>query len=76
MKIKSAALFTVLVYVAGLSCAEAQQANINLDYNPQKNTENLIPFSATLNSPDALFQVSYTIHFGHSVSQHMLVIFF
>jgi enterochelin esterase-like enzyme len=30
----------------------AQQANINLDYNPQKNTENLIPFGATLNSPD------------------------
>ncbi len=29
-----------------------QQANVNLDYNPQKNTENLIPFSATLNSPD------------------------
>jgi enterochelin esterase family protein len=30
----------------------SQQANVNLDYNPQKNTENLIPFSATLNSPD------------------------
>jgi hypothetical protein len=30
----------------------AQQANVNLDYNPQKNTENLIPFSATVNSPD------------------------
>lgn len=30
----------------------AQQANINLDYNPQKNTEGLIPFSANLNSPD------------------------
>ena len=29
-----------------------QQANVNLDYNPQKNTENLIPFSASLNSPD------------------------
>ncbi len=29
-----------------------QQANVNLDYNPQKNTENLIPFSATINSPD------------------------
>ena len=26
--------------------AWGQQANINLDYNPQKNTENLIPFSA------------------------------
>lgn len=30
----------------------SQQANVNLDYNPQKNTENLIPFSAALNSPD------------------------
>jgi enterochelin esterase-like enzyme len=30
----------------------AQQANVNLDYNPQKNTENLVPFSAPLNSPD------------------------
>lgn len=30
----------------------SQQANINLDYNPQKNAENLIPFSASLNSPD------------------------
>ena len=30
----------------------SQQANVNLDYNPQKNTENLIPFSAPLNSPD------------------------
>src|SRR6187455_1498475 len=29
-----------------------QQANVNLDYNPQKNTENLTPFSASLNSPD------------------------
>jgi hypothetical protein len=25
---------------------------VNLDYNPQKNTENLIPFSATITSPD------------------------
>ena len=29
-----------------------QQANVNLDYNPQKNTENLTPYSATLISPD------------------------
>ena len=45
-----AALIAVL---AGLACgtALAQQANVNLDYNPQKNTENLIPFSAPLNSP-------------------------
>ncbi len=30
----------------------AQQANVNLDWNPQKNTQNLIPFSAPLNSPE------------------------
>jgi len=30
----------------------AQQANINLDYNPQKNTEGLNPFSAPVNSPE------------------------
>lgn len=30
----------------------AQQANVNLDYNPQKDTEGLIPFSAPLNSPE------------------------
>ena len=28
----------------------AQQANVNLDYNPHKNRENLTPFSAPLNS--------------------------
>jgi len=46
-----AALIAVL---ASLACgtALAQQANVNLDYNPQKNTENLVPFSAPLNSPD------------------------
>ncbi|WP_194776785.1 esterase [Pararhodonellum marinum] len=31
---------------------EAQQANVNLDYNPQKDTEGLKPFSAPLNSPE------------------------
>lgn len=30
----------------------AVQANVNLDYNPQKNTDNLTPFSAPLNSPE------------------------
>ncbi|MEJ2147693.1 MAG: alpha/beta hydrolase-fold protein, partial [Acidobacteriota bacterium] len=29
-----------------------QQANVNLDYNPQKNTENLLPFTANINSPE------------------------
>jgi enterochelin esterase family protein len=30
----------------------SQQANVNLDWNPQKNTENLTPFSAPVNSPE------------------------
>jgi enterochelin esterase family protein len=41
-----------VLILAGLRLASAQQANINLDYNPQKNTENPIPFGATLDSPD------------------------
>jgi enterochelin esterase-like enzyme len=44
----------VLVVAPLLLCgtALAQQANINLDYNPQRNAESLVPFSAPLNSPD------------------------
>jgi enterochelin esterase-like enzyme len=30
----------------------AQQANVNLDHNPQKIVENLIPFGATVHSPE------------------------
>jgi enterochelin esterase-like enzyme len=47
---RSILLSALMVVIGG--AALAQQANINLDYRPQKNTENLIPFSATLNSPD------------------------
>lgn len=32
--------------------SKAQQANVNLDYNPQKDTEGLTPFSAPVNSPE------------------------
>lgn len=30
----------------------SQQANVNLDWNPQKNTDSLKPFSAAVNSPE------------------------
>jgi hypothetical protein len=50
----------------------AQQANINLDANPQLNTENLIPFNATINSPDVHADRSVTFRLKapevHSVS--------
>ncbi len=43
-----------LLFSGFLSAAllPAQQSNVNLDWRPQKNTENLLPFTATLNSPD------------------------
>ncbi|MBN2425093.1 MAG: hypothetical protein JXR46_03580 [Calditrichaceae bacterium] len=44
--------YILLSYLLLPVLAWTQQANVNLDYNPQKNTENLIPFSASLNSPD------------------------
>jgi enterochelin esterase-like enzyme len=35
-----------------LTTAHAQQSNVNLDWRPHLNTENLTPFSAPLNSPE------------------------
>ena len=50
-KAKITMMMTVMLSVTSLN-TWAQQANVNLDYNPQKDTEGLIPFSASLNSPD------------------------
>jgi enterochelin esterase-like enzyme len=47
-------IFTFL-WIAALftfATANAQQSNVNLDWQPHLNTENLIPFSAPLNSPE------------------------
>ena len=56
-------------YFAGLYLlfpllAWSQQANVNLDYSPQKNTENLIPFSAPLNSPEVHDDRTVTVEYG------------
>ena len=39
-------------FLLGAVFCFGQQANVNLDYNPQKDTEGLIPFSAAVNSPE------------------------
>ncbi|MGE5486962.1 MAG: esterase [bacterium] len=52
MRNRPFASFLAIFCLTGAAGVRAQQANINLDWNPQKNTENLIPFSANLNSPD------------------------
>jgi hypothetical protein len=44
--------YHVIFYILTPAFVWAQQIGVNLGYNPQKNTENLIPFSAPLNSPD------------------------
>lgn len=37
-----------------LTTVKAQQSNVNLDWRPQLNTENLTPFGAPVNSPEVL----------------------
>ena len=41
-----------LLFVAAALLASAQQAHVNLDYNPQKNTDNLVPYGANVISPE------------------------
>lgn len=46
-------LFLTGLLVWGVSYnSNAQQANVNLEFDPQKDKEGLIPFSARLNSPE------------------------
>jgi enterochelin esterase-like enzyme len=53
--------------------AWSQQANVNLDFNPQKNTENLIPFSATLNSPDVRDDGTVTFRLNAPAAKEVLL---
>lgn len=42
----------LLLVLASAQSVQAQQAQVNLDWNPQKNTENLTPFGANVISPE------------------------
>lgn len=42
----------VIVIIASSVFAPAQQAHVNLDWAPQKNTQNLVPFMAGIISPE------------------------
>ena len=44
--------FLAALVVLAPTLAFAQQANVNLDWDPQRNAEGLTPFSAPLNSPE------------------------
>ncbi|MBN1925634.1 MAG: esterase [Prolixibacteraceae bacterium] len=51
----------------------AQQANVNLDYNPQKDTEGLIPFSAPLNSPEVHDDQTVTFRLKAPLAQKVVL---
>lgn len=55
------------------STAWPQQANVNLDYNPHKNTENLIPFSANLNLPDVADDGTVTFRLRAPAAKEVLL---
>lgn len=52
IRLKGRALFILCFLLLSCAFMHGQQANVNLDYNPQKDTEGLIPFSAPVNSPE------------------------
>lgn len=47
----------------------AQQANVNLDWDPQRNAEGLVPFSAPLNSPEVHADRTVTFRVKAPVAQ-------
>lgn len=49
--LKTFSVFTYTIFSI-TSLSFAQQANVNLDWNPQKNTENLVPYGGNVVSPD------------------------
>ncbi|GAB3689586.1 esterase family protein [Spirosoma flavus] len=44
--------FLTFCLLAGNQWVQAQQAHVNLDWNPQKNTQNLVPYGASVISPE------------------------
>lgn len=53
MKISTKSFALLTATMVGISVmTSAQQANVNLDWNPQKNTENLVPYGGNIISPE------------------------
>ena len=52
MRTNRVSYLLIVLLVAGNQWVRAQQAHVNLDWNPQKNTQNLVPFGANVISPE------------------------
>ncbi|WP_439556984.1 alpha/beta hydrolase-fold protein [Dyadobacter sp.] len=59
MKILKSALLASATMIA-TQAVNAQQANVNLDFNPQKNTQNLVPYGGSAISPE--------VHDDHTIT--------
>src|SRR5512136_62974 len=70
MCVKSALLPAVL---AAPILLIAQQAQVNLDWNPQKNTENLVPFGANVISPEVRDDRTVTFRLRAPQAQEVLL---
>jgi len=73
MTIRLRKLAFCLTFTLGPCFLPAQQANVNLDYNPQENTEDLIPFSATHNSPEVRDDRTATFRLMAPVAKEVLL---
>lgn len=51
---KKIGIVLCLLFLFAASFVRAQQAHINEDWDPQKNKENLVPFSANVISPEVM----------------------
>jgi enterochelin esterase-like enzyme len=52
MKKKSLLVFILLAFLNSIASVFAQQANVNLEWNPQKNVQKLLPFGSRVLSPE------------------------
>jgi enterochelin esterase family protein len=59
----------LLLLFPGISLG--QQANVNLDWNPQQNRENLIPYGAAVNSPEVHADGSVTFRVQAPDANHV-----
>ena len=50
--IKNVIIINILFLLLGINPVSGQQDNVNLDWNPQKNTQNLVPYDASVISPE------------------------
>ncbi|MCF2444081.1 esterase [Dyadobacter sp. CY345] len=62
-----------LFFFAASTLSYAQQANVNLDWNPQKNTENLIPYGGNIVSPDVRDDHTITFRLKAPVANQVML---